>query len=154
MSPRRKAARFLAPGFAGSSYDAWSAGHHSARRLDRADLQGTEARRNFVNLVASCEVDQPALQQLLYDLEAGMPFLFIDQLVVQSPQAVGGSEAGRLRVLLGVSGRWQGTKGAFIRGALLLALAGGTASSLFLAGNAPHAATGDAAPPARFADKR
>jgi general secretion pathway protein M len=74
------------------------------------DLQGTEQRKDFVSLVASCDVDQPGLQQLLYDLEAGMPFLFVDQLVVQSPQAAGGSEVGRLRVLIGVSGRWQGTK--------------------------------------------
>jgi hypothetical protein len=25
-----------------------------------------------------CKFEQPALRQLLYDLEAGMPFLFID----------------------------------------------------------------------------
>ncbi|SEC06983.1 general secretion pathway protein M [Rhizobiales bacterium GAS191] len=74
------------------------------------DLQGTDSRKDFVNLIASCEVDQLGLQQLLYDLEAGMPFLFVDQLVVQSPQAVGGAEGGRLRVLIGVSGRWQGTR--------------------------------------------
>ena len=30
---------------------------------------------------------------MLYDLEAGMPFLFIDQLVIQTPLAASGSEA-------------------------------------------------------------
>ncbi|HXW23940.1 MAG TPA: type II secretion system protein GspM [Xanthobacteraceae bacterium] len=74
----------------------------------QVDLQGTQAKQGYVSLVASCEVDQPALQQLLYDLEAGMPFLFVDQLVVQAPQAGGGEEGGRMRVLLGVSGQWQG----------------------------------------------
>jgi general secretion pathway protein M len=78
----------------------------------QVDLQGTLSKEGFVSLVASCELDQPVLQQLLYDLEAGMPFLFVDQLVVQAPEAGTGQEgaAGRMRVLLGVSGQWQGAK--------------------------------------------
>ena len=74
----------------------------------QVELQGSLAAEGFISLVASCEVEQPALQRLLYDLEAGMPFLFVDQLVVDAP--AGGSDGQRLRVLLGVSGRWQGTK--------------------------------------------
>jgi general secretion pathway protein M len=74
----------------------------------QVDLEGTQAKQGYVSLVASCEVDQPALQQLLYDIEAGMPFLFVDQLVVQAPQAGTAEEGGRMRVLLGVSGQWQG----------------------------------------------
>ncbi len=73
------------------------------------DLQGTDSKKGFVSLTASCEVDQPALQQLLYDLEAGIPFLFVDQLTVQAPQQ-SGNEAARMRVLLGISGQWQGTR--------------------------------------------
>jgi general secretion pathway protein M len=73
------------------------------------DLQGTDSKKGFVSLTASCEVDQPALQQLLYDVEAGMPFLFVDQLTVQAPQQ-SGADAARMRVLLGVSGQWQGTR--------------------------------------------
>ncbi len=72
--------------------------------------RGGESKKDFLTLIASCELDQQALQPLLYDLEAGMPFLYVDQLVVQAPQAVGGPEVGRLRVLISVSGRWQGTK--------------------------------------------
>jgi general secretion pathway protein M len=74
----------------------------------QVELQGTQAKDGYVSLTASCELDQPALQQLLYDIEAGMPFLFVDQLVAQAP--VGGSEAGRMRVVLGVSGLWPGAK--------------------------------------------
>jgi general secretion pathway protein M len=74
------------------------------------DLEGSKAKQGYVSLVASCEVEQPALQQLLYDLEAGMPFLFVDQLVVQAPQAGAGEESARMRVLLGVSGQWQGAR--------------------------------------------
>ena len=72
------------------------------------DLQGTQSKAGFVSMVASCEIDQPALQPLIYDLEAGMPFLFIDQLAVQAPTTSSGE--GKLRILLAVSGQWQGVK--------------------------------------------
>ena len=72
------------------------------------DVQGTHSKAGFVSMVASCEIDQPALQALIYDLEAGMPFLFIDQLAVQAPTASSGE--GKLRILLAVSGQWQGAK--------------------------------------------
>jgi general secretion pathway protein M len=74
------------------------------------DLQGSQTRAGFLSMIASCEIDQPQLQQLLYDLEAGMPFLFVDQLVVQTPLTESGSGNGRLRVLIEVSGQWRGTK--------------------------------------------
>jgi general secretion pathway protein M len=71
------------------------------------DLQGPQAKAGFVSMVANCELDQSALQALLFDLEAGMPFLFVDQLDVQTTTASGD---GKLRFLLGVSGQWQGAK--------------------------------------------
>jgi general secretion pathway protein M len=61
-------------------------------------------------MIASCEIDQTELQKLLYDLEAGMPFLFVDQLVVQAPLASAGAGGGRLRILLAVSAQWPGAK--------------------------------------------
>ena len=78
----------------------------------QVDVLGTQARDGLVGLVVSCEMEQPALQKLLYDLEAGMPFLFVDQLDVQVPQTTTASEAGngRVRVVLGISGQWQGNK--------------------------------------------
>jgi general secretion pathway protein M len=45
------------------------------------------------------------IQPLLYKFEAGMPFLFVDQMVVQAPPGL--SEAGKLGVPLSVSGQWQ-----------------------------------------------
>lgn len=74
----------------------------------QVDLQGSQAKAGFVSVVASCEVDQPGLQAVLYDIEAGFPFLFVDQLDVQAPSSVAASGEGRLRVLLTVSGQWQG----------------------------------------------
>src|SRR5947209_11634384 len=73
------------------------------------DLKGTQSKAGFLSILASCEIEQVGLQQLLYDLEAGMPFLFIDQLVVQAP-STSGSGSGKLRILLAVSGQWQGVK--------------------------------------------
>lgn len=74
----------------------------------QVDLQGTQAKDGYVSLIASCDIEQAALQQLLYDIEAGMPFLFVDQLVAQAPASA--SEGGRMRVLLAVSGLWPGAK--------------------------------------------
>jgi general secretion pathway protein M len=74
------------------------------------DVQSPSSKPGFLSMIASFELDQSQLQQLLYDIEAGMPFLFIDQLVVQSATSADGAPPGRLRVLLGVSGQWRGTK--------------------------------------------
>lgn len=76
----------------------------------QVDLQGAQSTKGFVSLTATCEIEQAVLQQLLYDLEAGMPFLFIDQLVVQAPQSSGGAEGARMRVQIDVSGQWQVAK--------------------------------------------
>jgi general secretion pathway protein M len=78
----------------------------------QVDVLGTQAKDGFVGLLISCEMEQPALQKLLYDLEAGMPFLFVDQLDVQIPQTTAADESGggKIRVVLGVSGQWQGDK--------------------------------------------
>jgi general secretion pathway protein M len=76
----------------------------------QVELKGTQSKAGFLSILASCEIEQVGLQQLLYDLEAGMPFLFIDQLVVQAPSTASGSASGKLRILLAVSGQWQGTK--------------------------------------------
>lgn len=76
----------------------------------QVDLQGAQSKDGFVRVSVDCEVDQPSLQQLLYDLEAGMPFLFIDQLVAQAPDGATGSLRGKMRVSILVSGQWRGTK--------------------------------------------
>jgi general secretion pathway protein M len=76
----------------------------------QVELQGAQAQEGYVSLTASCDIDQSVLQQLLYDLEAGMPFLFIDQLVAQSPLSATSGDGGRTRVLLTVSGLWARTK--------------------------------------------
>jgi general secretion pathway protein M len=78
----------------------------------QVDVLGTQAKDGFVGLVVSCEMEQPGLQKLLYDLEVGMPYLFVDQLDVQVPQTTAANESGtgKIRVVLGVSGQWQAGK--------------------------------------------
>jgi general secretion pathway protein M len=80
----------------------------------QVDLQGSETKQGYVSLSANLEIIQSNLQQLLYDLETGMPFLFIDQLVVQMPQTAGrvesATETTRMRVQIDVSGQWQVSK--------------------------------------------
>lgn len=75
----------------------------------QVEFEGTQSKAGLVGVTATCEVEQPALQQLLYDLEAGMPYLFIDQLTAQAPTASMESQ-GRMRVVLTVSGQWQGER--------------------------------------------
>jgi general secretion pathway protein M len=74
------------------------------------DLQGGQSKAGFVTATASCEIEPISLQPLLYDLEAGMPFLFVDQLVVQAPAGSANAPGGKLRILLAISGQWRGAK--------------------------------------------
>ena len=74
----------------------------------QVDVQDAKTKAGLVSLVASCEVTQEDLQKLLYDIEAGMPYLFVDQISVQAPDTVTRGEGGRLRVMIGVSGQWEG----------------------------------------------
>jgi general secretion pathway protein M len=71
------------------------------------ELDGPDAKNGFVNLSASLEVSQPAVQTILYDIEAGMPYLFVDKLSIQSPEVFGEPESGRMRMTIGVVGQWR-----------------------------------------------
>ncbi|QRG06038.1 type II secretion system protein M [Xanthobacter dioxanivorans] len=89
--------------------------HGGRLTSSRVEVQGTPYGAGFVAVSATLDMAQPDLQKLLYDLEAGMPFLFVGQLVVQasgtSPE--GRTEAPadeRMRVTLTVYGQWQGAR--------------------------------------------
>jgi len=72
-------------------------------------LEGPQSKSGMVSVTLSVELAEPDLQKMLYDIESGMPFLFVDQLVVQPPRG-STDDGGRLRVLMSVSGQWQGAK--------------------------------------------
>jgi general secretion pathway protein M len=76
----------------------------------QVDLQTSPSKPGFIRVTASTELDGPSLQPLLYEIEAGMPFLFIDQLVVQVPSGAGNAKGGKMRALISVSGQWQRAK--------------------------------------------
>src|SRR3974390_2093206 len=70
--------------------------------------QDTQAHDGYLKVNVTCELKQEDLQPLLYDLEAGMPFLFVNQFVVDV--APSGSERNSMHVLLEISGLWPGAK--------------------------------------------
>ncbi|MEJ2374297.1 MAG: type II secretion system protein GspM [Pseudolabrys sp.] len=72
------------------------------------ERQGARSRDGYVTVMATCDLKQIALQKVLYDIEAGMPFLFIKRLDVQAPTPPRGD--GRMRVVLAASGLWLGAK--------------------------------------------
>jgi general secretion pathway protein M len=71
------------------------------------ELNGPQARDGFVSLTANLDIANRALQPLLYDIEAGMPYIFVESLAIQSPQAFGEAEGAPMRVTLSVSGQWR-----------------------------------------------
>ena len=74
------------------------------------ELDGPDAKNGFVNLSATMEVSQPAVQTILYYIEAGMPYLFVDKLSIQSPEVFGEPESGRMRMTVGVVGQWRSSE--------------------------------------------
>jgi len=76
----------------------------------QVELDGPDAKNGFVNLTASVEAGQPAVQTILYDIEAGMPYLFVDKLSIQSPEVFGEPESGRMRMTIGVAGQWRSSE--------------------------------------------
>ncbi|BAM87605.1 putative general secretion pathway protein M [Bradyrhizobium oligotrophicum S58] len=80
--------------------------HGGSVSSSQLDLQGPRAKDGYINVIANFEVGQPDLQPILYDLEAGMPCLFVDELIVEASSPVA-TPGGKLRVLMTVSGQWQ-----------------------------------------------
>ncbi len=71
----------------------------------RVDLQDASAANGALTYVGEIELDAASLQPLLYNLEAGTPFLEIADLSIQPLQEAGA--AGRLRVSLAVTASWR-----------------------------------------------
>jgi len=70
------------------------------------NLDESESKNRFMSLTVSTEMTQLALQSLLYTLEAGMPYLFVNSFEAQAPEAFDAS-AGRMRITMNVSGQWE-----------------------------------------------
>ncbi len=81
----------------------------------QVDTTGAAAVPPTVALSVSCDIPEPALQGLLYDLEAGTPFLFFDQISIQAGRddagdgeaaAAGGGGPKRLTLSFVASASW------------------------------------------------
>jgi general secretion pathway protein M len=83
---------------------------NGALMSSQVELDGPDAKNGFVGLTASLEASQPAVQAILYDIEAGMPYLFVDKLSIQSPEVFGEPESGRMRMTIGVAGQWRSSE--------------------------------------------
>ena len=70
--------------------------------------QSAQSKDGYVKVSATCNLEQGALQQLLHEIEGGMPFLFIDQLLTQADTEA--SKDGYLRTSLTVTGLWRAAK--------------------------------------------
>src|SRR4051812_33143187 len=67
------------------------------------NTQESQLKNGYLKGMAIFEIEQTALQTFLYDIEGSMPFLFVDELVVNAPSS---NTAGKTRVLVQISGRW------------------------------------------------
>ena len=83
---------------------------NGALMSSQVELDGPDAKNGFVGLTASLEASQPAVQAILYDIEAGMPYLFVDKLSIQSPEVFGEPESGRMRMTIGLAGQWRSSE--------------------------------------------
>jgi general secretion pathway protein M len=81
--------------------------HGGSISSSQLDVQGPRAKEGQISVTANFEADQPALQSILYELEAGMPCLFVDELVVEG-NAPSAASSGKLRVVITASGQWRG----------------------------------------------
>jgi general secretion pathway protein M len=77
-------------------------------RVASTEIEQQSSSDGFLKATAIFEIDQPAVQQLLYEVESETPFLFIDHMTIQP--AVAESEGGLLKVSLGVSAMWLAAK--------------------------------------------
>ncbi len=73
----------------------------------QVDLQGGGAAQGFVELDADFEIRESDLQGLLYDIEAGAPFLFVDSLELEASDTDRDTHGGHMRVRMGVTGQWR-----------------------------------------------
>jgi general secretion pathway protein M len=73
----------------------------------RVDVESLAAERRIA-LTAELTIAEAEMQALLFDLETGRPYLFVDAFEARTSQAAGEGDA--LRVSLSLSGLWSAPK--------------------------------------------
>jgi hypothetical protein len=108
------AAAFLdasTPGLAGAelqAYIARLADRHAALVSFGTQAAGGEDAAGAVRVDASLEISLGALQVLLYQLESGTPYVFVDSMTIRATTgAAAGAQNAPLRVTLGLRALWR-----------------------------------------------
>jgi len=73
----------------------------------KADIESHASERR-ISLAAELTIAEPDLQSLLYDLETGRPYLFVDAFEARGSE--GPAEGGVMHVSLSLSGQWSEAK--------------------------------------------
>ena len=81
-----------------------AAGRLISSKLDTESQAATQR----LALAAELTIAEPDLQRLLFDLETGRPYLFVDALDARAPETPG--DGGPMRVSLSLSGQWSAPK--------------------------------------------
>jgi general secretion pathway protein M len=79
-----------------------------AMRSSQVALRDSRGTPGSLGLSADLELPEAAMQPFLYDLEAGMPYLFVDSFSARTLEATQDAQRPRLRVALSLSGKWSG----------------------------------------------
>jgi general secretion pathway protein M len=72
----------------------------------KVDVESHGAERR-IEISAELTIAESDLQGLLFDLETGRPYVFVESFEARAPEAPGEGEV--LRVSLNLSGQWSGT---------------------------------------------
>jgi general secretion pathway protein M len=91
------------------AYVARLADQHAALVSFGQQASAGEDSLNTVRIEASLDIKLPALQVLLYQLEAGTPYVFVESMTVRLTNTApsGGAENQTLRVTLGLAAFWR-----------------------------------------------
>jgi general secretion pathway protein M len=71
------------------------------------EIRNKRIGKGFAHLTATMDISEAAIQTLLYDVEAAMPYLFVDKLSILSPKTFGEPEGGKVRMTMRVAGQWR-----------------------------------------------
>jgi general secretion pathway protein M len=100
------------PGLAGAglqAYVARLADQHAAVVSFGVQTSASEDAADVVRIEASMDISLRELQVLLYQLESGTPYVFVELMTVRAtnPVAAGSAEDAQLRVTLGLRALWR-----------------------------------------------
>jgi hypothetical protein len=85
------------------------AGHHATLVSFAVQSNSAADAADAVRIEASLDINQSALQSLLYELESGTPYVFIESMTVRPAAASAQSSAAdpALRATLGLRALWR-----------------------------------------------